>query len=315
MITRPNGQTLPAEVSFNGDGTYDVAYEPRELGAHEIQVFVDGQLFGSYTSHAKASNIDPFNMRKGDDMPITAAKISVGLGWSNSGKGDGDIDLDASCMMFRYTTKLDHCYFKDTRSLCGSVTHSGDKRSGTGAVKDDETIRVNLDKVPLKYTTLLFTVNVWDQDKTFAYISNAYVRLVDESNGAELCRYSLNSFGARTGLIMCSVGAAASACLPACLPPPIRWLISRALLCVLQVYRTLPSQWHMRAIGEFGDGRTIGHINKSVIRPLLMVAPPPQAYTVKILNARNLARVADAQGNQVYALIRVRCRACCSLPS
>jgi tellurium resistance protein TerZ len=189
-----------------------VTYEAREEGAHEIQVLVDGRPFGNYTSHVKKSNIDPFNMRKGDDIPITAAKISVGLGWSNSGKSE--IDLDASCMMFRYTTKLDHCYFKDTRSLCGSVTHSGDKRSGSGATRDDETIRVNLDKVPGKYTTLLFTVNIWDQDKTFSEMTNAYVRLIDDAHGAELCRYSLNHFGAHTGLIICSVSYR-----DACLPP------------------------------------------------------------------------------------------------
>jgi hypothetical protein len=65
----------------------------------------------------------------------------------------------------------------------------------------------------------------------------------------------------------------------------------------------------MRAIGEFGDGRTIGHISKAIIRPLLMSPPPPQLFTVQVLNARNLVRVDEGCENNVFVQLRV-CHCC-----
>jgi stress response protein SCP2 len=58
----------------------------------------------------------------GDDLK----SLIVGLGWSTS----EEVDLDASCVLLRFLMKKDHAFFKDTKSLCGSVVHSGDNRRG-----------------------------------------------------------------------------------------------------------------------------------------------------------------------------------------
>ncbi len=100
-------------------------------------------------------------------------KVVMGLGWDAKksaggggllkgmfgGGGGESIDLDASCVMFDEQKKLvDVIWFKQLKSKDGSITHSGDNRTGDGD-GDDEQIVVNLDKVPAQVKSLGFTVN------------------------------------------------------------------------------------------------------------------------------------------------------------
>jgi tellurium resistance protein TerZ len=138
------------------------------------------------------------------------SQVTMGLGWDVKkskgilgmfGGGGGDIDLDASCLLFDSNRRLiDQVWFQQLHSRDGSIIHSGDNLTGAGD-GDDEMIHVDLSRLPANVTALVFTVNSFRGD-TFDRIENAYCRLVDGTNNAELARYDLTGAGPHTGQVM-----------------------------------------------------------------------------------------------------------------
>jgi tellurium resistance protein TerZ len=143
--------------------------------------------------------------------------IFMGLGWDmlqTGGKGlfgklfgggqPEAIDLDASCLMFNENKQVvDVVWFRQLQSQDGSIRHSGDNLTGEGD-GDDETIMVDLTRLPATVTTLVFTVNSF-RGQTFEQVNNAYCRLVNGQNKSEIARYNLSSTGSHTGMIMAKV--------------------------------------------------------------------------------------------------------------
>ncbi|WP_295475364.1 TerD family protein [uncultured Pseudomonas sp.] len=137
-------------------------------------------------------------------------KVSMGLGWDPEkatgffGKllgGGGEIDLDASCIMLDAEKKpLDLVWFRQLQSRDGAIQHSGDNRTGEGD-GDDETIRVDLERLPGTVKYLVFTVNSFT-GQTFEKVANAYCRIVDDATRNELGRFDLSEKGHHTGVIM-----------------------------------------------------------------------------------------------------------------
>ncbi len=148
------------------------------------------------------------SLAKSDGGSLT--KVAMGLGWDvRKGKGlfglfgggGGDIDLDASCLLFDGNRRMvDEVWFRQLSSKDGSIVHSGDNRTGAGD-GDDETINVDLSRVPSSVQTLVFTVNSFQAD-SFERIANAYCRLVDLTTGREMARYDLTGEGSHTGQVM-----------------------------------------------------------------------------------------------------------------
>ncbi len=140
----------------------------------------------------------------------TLTRVAMGLGWDVRkskgllgmfGGGGGDIDLDASCLTFDADRRMtDQVWFRQLASKDGSIVHSGDNRTGAGD-GDDETINVDLSRLPASVTTLVFTVNSFQGD-SFDRIANAYCRLIDLTTGKELARYDLSGSGSHTGQVM-----------------------------------------------------------------------------------------------------------------
>ena len=136
--------------------------------------------------------------------------VAMGLGWDVRkagglfGKlmgGGGDIDLDASCLLFDGNGRMvDQVWFRQLKSGDGSIVHSGDNLTGAGD-GDDETIKVDLTRLPASVQTLIFTVNSFRGD-TFDRIENAYCRVVDAASNKELVRYDLSGTGSHTGQVM-----------------------------------------------------------------------------------------------------------------
>ena len=94
----------------------------------------------------------------------TLTRVRMGLGWDamkNKGVFDSreqTIDLDASALLFDAAGHLmDQVWFGHLKSNDGSVQHTGDSRTGDGA-GDDESIKVDLPRVPANVATLVFTV-------------------------------------------------------------------------------------------------------------------------------------------------------------
>lgn len=187
-------------------------------------------------------------LSKGERVSLTKAggqtltRVRMGLGWDAMpkrglfGSRAQTIDLDASALLFDVGDRLvDQVWFKQLNSADGSVRHTGDNLTGEGE-GDDESIRVDLGRVPVQVTTIVFTVNSFT-GQDFSQIENAYCRLVDETNEGEIARYDLSGSGRHTAQIMAK--------------------LTRE-----------PGGWAMTAIGSAATGRTFRDLLPAVSRHL-----------------------------------------------
>lgn len=125
-------------------------------------------------------------------------KMLVGLGW-NIRATDGDaFDLDGSVFLLNAGGKVrsdaDFVFYNQAKSSDGSVVHSGDNRTGEGE-GDDESITVELDKVPADVDKIAVCVTIHDAEakrQNFGMVASAYVRCVDAVSNVEVARYDLS---------------------------------------------------------------------------------------------------------------------------
>ncbi|AOT60050.1 stress protein [Streptomyces fradiae ATCC 10745 = DSM 40063] len=159
--------------------------------------------------------------------------VRMGLGWQAAPRkgllarltGPAEVDLDASAVLFAGREPVDVVFFQHLVSEDGAVRHTGDNLvGGAGQGGDDEAILVDLARLPAHVDQIVFTVNSFT-GQTFADVRNAFCRLIDETDGQELARYTLSGGGAYTAQIMAKVHRAGG-------------------------------NWHMSAIGEPAQGRT-----------------------------------------------------------
>ncbi len=145
----------------------------------------------------------PVNLAKGQKVDLTKSnpglsKILVGLGWdTNKYDGGHDFDLDAAAFLLVESGKVgsdkDFCFYGNQKHESGSVEHSGDNKTGAGD-GDDEVIKIDLSKIPAAIKKVDFTVTIHEADvrmQNFGQVSNAYIRVLNESDGTELIRYDL----------------------------------------------------------------------------------------------------------------------------
>ncbi|GAB2649163.1 TerD family protein [Nocardia goodfellowii] len=146
-------------------------------------------------------------LRKEGGAALTFVKM--GLGWDPVqtrgmfGNRTVDIDLDASVIMFADANPADYAYYGQLSSKDGSVRHQGDNLTGEGE-GDDEMILVDLTRIPAHISTLIFIVTSY-KGHTFEQVQNAFCRLIDGINNAELARYTLAGGMAFTGMAMAKV--------------------------------------------------------------------------------------------------------------
>lgn len=158
------------------------------------------------------------NLTKGQQISLTKTGggeltvVRMGLGWKSAPRRGflarltaREIDLDASAVLFAGTAPQDVVFFQHLTSDDGSVRHNGDNRvGGAGEGGDDESIVVDLQRVPAQVDQIVFTVNSFT-GQTFEEVDNAFCRLVDETTGQELARYTLTGGGRHTAQIMAKV--------------------------------------------------------------------------------------------------------------
>ncbi|WP_030660034.1 TerD family protein [Streptomyces rimosus] len=178
------------------------------------------------------------NLDKGQKISLSKSGggelsvVRMGLGWQAAARKGflaklmaREIDLDASAVLFAGQQPVEVVFFQHLISDDGSVRHTGDNLvGGAGQGGDDEVIYVDLQRVPPHIDQIIFTVNSFT-GQTFAEVQNAFCRLVDESTGQELARYTLTGGGQYTAQIMAKV-------------------------------RRAGGGWEMAAIGEPANGRT-----------------------------------------------------------
>ncbi|SEF49154.1 tellurium resistance protein TerD [Actinacidiphila yanglinensis] len=140
-------------------------------------------------------------LAKGGNVSLSKAapnltQVQIGLGWRARSTTGADFDLDASALLCSGGRVLGDEYFvfyNNLKSPDGSVEHTGDDLTG-GSGGDDETILVDLSKVPANVEKVVFPVSIYDADarvQTFGQVSDAYIRVLNQSDGVELARYDL----------------------------------------------------------------------------------------------------------------------------
>ena len=157
----------------------------------------------------------PINLSKGQKVDLTKgnpslSKLIVGLGWdTNKYDGSADFDLDAAAFLLSDSGKVnsdaDFVFYGNLNHASGAVVHTGDNLTGEGE-GDDEVIKVDLSKVPENVSKIAFTVTIYEAEKrnqNFGQVSNAYIRVVDESTGTELIHYDLGEdFSIETAIVV-----------------------------------------------------------------------------------------------------------------
>lgn len=145
----------------------------------------------------------PISLKKGQKVSLSKenpglTKVLVGLGWDvNAFDTGGSFDLDAAAFLLGENGKIprteDFVFYGNLQHPSGAVEHLGDNLTGAGD-GDDEQIKVDLSLVPENIQRVAFTVTIYDADvrrQNFGQVNNAFIRIVDESNGQEILRYDL----------------------------------------------------------------------------------------------------------------------------
>ena len=158
------------------------------------------------------------NLSKGQTVSLTKqgggtlSQVRMGLGWDAMKKKgmfgkekEVSVDLDASAILLDANRQvLEIVYYGNLRSADGSLMHTGDNLTGKGD-GDDESIMVDLPRVPPAVAHIVFVVNSFS-GQNFSQIENATARVVDSADrDRELVKYALSGSGTHTAVVMARV--------------------------------------------------------------------------------------------------------------
>lgn len=154
-------------------------------------------------SPSNNGTLTSLNLSKGMSLDLTKhanlKRVRFGLGWQ---AGNGEIfDLDASALILNarglVTDPQDVIFYNQPDTNRG-VRSEGDNKVGSYTnvgEQDDETIIVDLDRVPSYAESILFIVTIHEANlrhQNFGMVKQAYIRVVDDDTNQELARYNLN---------------------------------------------------------------------------------------------------------------------------
>ena len=143
------------------------------------------------------------SLSKGGNLSLSKTdpslnKLVIGLGWDPRTTDGKEFDLDASVFICGESGKVrsdnDFVFYNNKTGADGSVEHLGDNRSGEGD-GDDEQVKIDLSKVPADVKKMVFAVTIHEAEgrgQNFGQVSNAFMRVVNQSGEAEIARYDLS---------------------------------------------------------------------------------------------------------------------------
>lgn len=141
----------------------------------------------------------PINLTKGQRVDVGLQQTAIGLGWNPGNEVASEhYDLDASAFMLgeggKLVTSEFLVFYNQPTSPDGSVRSSGDNTDGEGD-GDDETLFANLAGVDPRVVEIIFVVTIHDakeRRQNFGQVRNAFIRIYDQTNGQEICKYELD---------------------------------------------------------------------------------------------------------------------------
>ena len=144
------------------------------------------------------------NLEKNSSINLTKAEPSlrhlhIGLGWDAVDANGNEIDCDVSVFMLNESGKIPgdgfFVFYNNLTSSDNSTVHQGDNRTGEGD-GDDEEIKIDLELVDPEVIEMVFVVTIHNAEtngQDFSMVDNPFIRIVNDSNQEELCRYNLDS--------------------------------------------------------------------------------------------------------------------------
>lgn len=156
------------------------------------------------TSHESVEiRIDDNRVRPGDDINLiqkdpTLKKMIIASGWDINVFDSEAPDLDLSIILIGKDGKTrvdeDFVFYNNPKDADGAVMHHGDSRTGAGD-GDDETISVDLNKLPFDVVQILVILSIYKGDEKqqeLCMVKNAFVRILNADTQIELLRYDLD---------------------------------------------------------------------------------------------------------------------------
>ena len=143
------------------------------------------------------------SLQKGGNVSLSKEapgmkKMLIGLGWDVRATDGAAFDLDGSAFLLNASGKVrsdaDFIFYNQTKSVDGSVEHTGDNRTGEGD-GDDESIIINLDQVPADVEKIAVTVTIHEaeqRNQNFGQGSSAFIRCVNADTNVEVARFDLS---------------------------------------------------------------------------------------------------------------------------
>ena len=138
----------------------------------------------------------------GDDVNLTAIdpamrKIMIGMGWDLHAYDGDTVDADLSVFFLdrkdQTREDADFLFYNNMDSYQGAARHQGDSRTGAGD-GDDETIALDLQGIPLDILRVEFVLSIYqaaEKGHDLSMVRNAFLRLVNQSDGQEILRFAL----------------------------------------------------------------------------------------------------------------------------
>ncbi|NHZ88071.1 chemical-damaging agent resistance protein C [Massilia sp. CCM 8733] len=148
----------------------------------------------------------PISLQKGGNVNLSKeapglTKMIVGLGWDTRATDGSAFDLDGAVFLLNASGKVrsdaDFIFYNNLKSADGSITHSGDNKTGDGD-GDDESVTIDLANVPADIDKVVLAVTIHDAEtrrQNFGMVSKAFVRCVNAAGNAEIARYDLSEDG------------------------------------------------------------------------------------------------------------------------
>jgi tellurium resistance protein TerD len=156
-----------------------------------------------------------FKLDKGNKFALDKGikHVVIGLGWEVAPGVKADIDAHAfGCIINasqnpQFYNDASHALSYAAKPMLkvnatgsfetqdGSLHHSGDDRSGSNTNGgDDEVITAYLDKLPEAITEVQIWITIHEpKNGTFGCVRDAFIRVLNQDNGQELCRYDLKN--------------------------------------------------------------------------------------------------------------------------
>ena len=167
---------------------------------------------------------DILDLSKPDDMlnlskvDSTLENVRVAAGW------DTGYDLDLCAYLLDKDGKTrDTVYYGDKTAR--GIHLDKDNLTGEGS-GDDENIYTTLSMIYPRVSTIILAVVIYSPSigEYFSRVKNAFVRLINEDNGYQVCRYNLSADGGKNTAVVAA-----------------------------KLYRNAQGEWIFQAIGDYSN--------------------------------------------------------------